>query len=140
MGPQGKMGSTTRYTAIPGADVDQQQASSMGAKERLLSSNGSGSVSGSPGRIHDNVSRDSGIGCLKVKAHLQSRCLSDKTSLSDVHSILAPHIAVTQNSPNNMILLPFQILMKRSKYLEKLIPGNQVIIIILITDAFLYVG
>ena len=120
MGPQGKMavGSTTRYTAIPGADVDQQQASSMGAKERLLSSNGSGSVSGSPGRIHDNVSRDSGIGCLKVKDHPQSRCHSDKTSLSDVHSILflAPHIAVTQNSPNSMIRYPFQILMKRSKY------------------------
>ena len=74
MGPQGKMGSTTRYTAIPGADVDQQQASSMGAKERLLSSNGSGSVSGSPGRIQDNVSRDSGIGGLKVKIHPQKMC------------------------------------------------------------------
>ena len=67
MGPQGKLvvGSTTRYTSIPGSDVEHQ-ASSMGGKERLLSSNGSGSVSGSPGRIHDNVSRDSGIGCLKV--------------------------------------------------------------------------
>ena len=72
MGPQGK--TTTRYTAIPGADVDQQQASSMGAKERLLSSNGSGSVSGSPGRIQDNVSRDSGIGGLKVKIHPQKMC------------------------------------------------------------------
>ena len=71
MGPQGKLlVGSTRYTTIPGSDVEQQQqASSMGGKERLLSSNGSGSVSGSPGRIHDNVSRDSGIGCLKVKAH-----------------------------------------------------------------------
>ena len=73
MGPQGKLvgSSTTRYTSIPGSDlVDQNQASSiMGGKERLLSSNGS--VSGSPGRMADNVSRDSGIGCLKVKANLQ---------------------------------------------------------------------
>ena len=65
MGPQGKLVvGNSRYTAIPGSalEVDQQ----MGGKERLLSSNGSGSVSGSPGRLHDNVSRDSGIGCLKV--------------------------------------------------------------------------
>ena len=116
MGPQGKLlVGSTRYTSIPGSldtveqqQQQQQQGSSMGGKERLLSSNGSGSVSGSPGRIHDNVSRDSGIGCLKVKAHLQSRCHSDKTSLSDVQSILTPHIAVAQNSPNSMmILLPF---------------------------------
>ena len=114
MGPQGKlMVGSTRYTSIPGSldtveqQQQQQQGSSMGGKERLLSSNGSGSVSGSPGRIHDNVSRDSGIGCLKVKDHPQSRCHSDKTSLSDVQSILTPHIAVAQNSPNSMILLPF---------------------------------
>ena len=74
MGPQGKLvgSSTTRYTSIPGSSdvADQHQASSiMGGKERLLSSNGS--VSGSPGRMADNVSRDSGIGCLKVKANLQ---------------------------------------------------------------------
>jgi len=62
MGPQGKLVvGNSRYTAIPAQEVDQQ----MGGKERLLSSNGSGSVSGSPGRLHDNVSRDSGIGCLK---------------------------------------------------------------------------
>ena len=74
MGPQGKLlVGSTRYASIPGSDAveQQQQGSSMGGKERLLSSNGSGSVSGSPGRIHDNVSRDSGIGCLKVKAHFQ---------------------------------------------------------------------
>jgi len=40
-------------------DLDHHAA----VKERLIS--GSGSVSGSPGRIHDNISRDSGIGCLK---------------------------------------------------------------------------
>ena len=34
-------------------------------KERAMQS-GSGSVSGSPGRMQDNVSRDSGIGGLKV--------------------------------------------------------------------------
>ena len=112
MGPQGKLlVGSTRYTSIPGSSdtaeqQQQQQGSSMGGKERLLSSNGSGSVSGSPGRIHDNVSRDSGIGCLKVKAHLQSRCHSDKTCLSDVHSILTLHIAVTHNSQNSMILPP----------------------------------
>ena len=73
MGPQGKLlvGSQTRYTSIP-SSLDtveqQQQQQGLGVKERLLSSNGS--VSGSPGRlVHDNVSRDSGIGCLKVKAH-----------------------------------------------------------------------
>jgi hypothetical protein len=60
MGPQGKL--TSRFT-IPGEGVGVEVV--MGQKERLLSS-GSGSVSGSPGRIHDNVSRDSGIGCLKV--------------------------------------------------------------------------
>lgn len=59
MGPQGKL--TSRFT-IPGEGVGVEVV--MGQKERLLSS-GSGSVSGSPGRIHDNVSRDSGIGCLK---------------------------------------------------------------------------
>ena len=87
MGPQGKlMVGSTRYTSIPGSDVEQQQqqGSSMGVKERLLSSNGSGSVSGSPGRIHDNVSRDSGIGCLKVKAHFHChRCV--KTSLINMY-------------------------------------------------------
>ena len=71
MGPQGKLVvGNSRYTAIPGSEVDQQ----MGGKERLLSSNGSGSVSGSPGRLHDNVSRDSGIGCLKV--NIPSICSS----------------------------------------------------------------
>ena len=76
MGPQGKLVvGNSRYTAIPGSalEVDQQ----MGGKERLLSSNGSGSVSGSPGRIHDNVSRDSGIGCLKVKTQSSSESLSN---------------------------------------------------------------
>ena len=56
MGPQGKV--TSRFTMIP--DLDHHAA----VKERMIS--GSGSVSGSPGRIHDNISRDSGIGCLKV--------------------------------------------------------------------------
>ena len=56
MGPQGK--ATSRFAMIP--DLDHHAA----VKERLIS--GSGSVSGSPGRIHDNISRDSGIGCLKV--------------------------------------------------------------------------
>ena len=76
MGPQGKLVvGNSRYTAIPGSalEVDQQ----MGGKERLLSSNGSGSVSGSPGRLHDNVSRDSGIGCLKVKIQSSSESLSN---------------------------------------------------------------
>ena len=97
MGPQGKMGSTTRYTAIPGADVDQQQASSMGAKERLLSSNGSGSVSGSPGRIQDNVSRDSGIGGLKVKIHPQKMC-PDKSINGTVSSIQYKSIQYNKES------------------------------------------
>ena len=77
MGPQGNklvVGSQTRYTSIPSSldTVEQQQQHGVGVKERLLSSNGS--VSGSPGRlIHDNVSRDSGIGGLKVTAsHLYS--------------------------------------------------------------------
>ena len=74
MGPQGKLVvGNARYTAIPAQEVDQQ----MGGKERLLSSNGSGSVSGSPGRIHDNVSRDSGIGCLKVKTQSSNQSLSN---------------------------------------------------------------
>lgn len=55
MGPQGKV--TSRFSMIP--DLDHLAS----AKERMIS--GSGSVSGSPGRIHDNISRDSGIGCLK---------------------------------------------------------------------------
>ena len=74
MGPQGNklvVGSQTRYNSIPSSldtvEQQQQQQHGVGVKERLLSSNGS--VSGSPGRlIHDNVSRDSGIGGLKVKA------------------------------------------------------------------------
>ena len=56
MGPQGKV--TSRFSMTP--DLDHLAAT----KERMIS--GSGSVSGSPGRIHDNISRDSGIGCLKV--------------------------------------------------------------------------
>jgi len=51
MGPQGK----GRY-----GDYDHL----MTVKERAMQS-GSGSVSGSPGRMHDNVSRDSGIGGVK---------------------------------------------------------------------------
>jgi hypothetical protein len=60
MGPQGKL--TGRF-GIPGSDMADMVMT--GPKERLLSS---GSVSGSPGRLHDNVSRDSGIGCLKVRS------------------------------------------------------------------------
>jgi hypothetical protein len=36
----------------------------LSLKERALLQ---GSVSGSPGRLHDNVSRDSGVGGLKVR-------------------------------------------------------------------------
>ena len=54
MGPQAKQRLIADYEAM------------AQAKERALLGSGSGSVSGSPARIHDNVSRDSGIGCLKV--------------------------------------------------------------------------
>ena len=58
MGPQPRQISH-RFSII--SDLDTLTAA---AKERLMS--GSGSVSGSPGRLQDNISRDSGIGCLKV--------------------------------------------------------------------------
>ena len=58
MGPQARQISH-RFSLI--SDLDALTAA---AKERLMS--GSGSVSGSPGRLQDNISRDSGIGCLKV--------------------------------------------------------------------------
>ena len=58
MGPQPRQISH-RFSLI--SDLDTLTAA---AKERLMS--GSGSVSGSPGRLQDNISRDSGIGCLKV--------------------------------------------------------------------------
>ena len=60
MGPQPRQISH-RFSII--SDLDSLTAA---AKERLMS--GSGSVSGSPGRLQDNISRDSGIGCLKVSS------------------------------------------------------------------------
>ena len=64
MGPQARQISH-RFSMI--SDLDSLTAA---AKERLMS--GSGSVSGSPGRLQDrdNISRDSGIGCLKVSCDL----------------------------------------------------------------------
>ena len=62
MGPQPRQISH-RFSII--SDLDTLTAA---AKERLMS--GSGSVSGSPGRLQDNISRDSGIGCLKVSQNL----------------------------------------------------------------------
>jgi hypothetical protein len=41
----------------------RQEVELLSIKERALLQ-GSGSVSGSPGRLHDNVSRDSGVGGL----------------------------------------------------------------------------
>ena len=63
MGPQGKV--TARYSIpVEGEVVGRDMVGrEVVGKERLLSS---GSVSGSPGRLHDNVSRDSGVGGLKV--------------------------------------------------------------------------
>ena len=60
MGPQPRQISH-RFSII--SDLDSLTAA---AKERLMSGSHGGSVSGSPGRLQDNISRDSGIGCLKV--------------------------------------------------------------------------
>ena len=62
MGPQTRQISH-RFSII--SDLDSLTAA---AKERLMS--GSGSVSGSPGRLQDNISRDSGIGGLKVSPYM----------------------------------------------------------------------
>jgi hypothetical protein len=53
----------------PSKEMVRETALSI--KERALLQ-GSGSVSGSPGRIQENLSRDSGVGGLKVQFNLYS--------------------------------------------------------------------
>ena len=64
MGPQARQLSGHRYSLVSEI-TDNMMAVT---KERMLSGSGSAGSTGSPGRLHhENISRDSGIGCLKVE-------------------------------------------------------------------------
>ena len=71
IGPQGRL---RQYDSSSTVAVLDNMVVARTDKDRAMGSGGSGgsggSVSGSPGRLQENVSRDSGIGCLKVSGSI----------------------------------------------------------------------